>query len=71
MITRRQFAASAPLLATGSLALSGCSQEPASGDYEAVAERTWQPGAVIHLNGATLGRELVRCATLGVCAAEA
>ena len=64
MITRRQFAASTPLLAASGLALSGCSQEPASDGYEAVAERTWQPGAVTNFSGATLGRELVRCATL-------
>ncbi len=64
MITRRQFAASTPLLAASALASSGCSSEPASDRYEAVAERTWQLGAVTELSGATLGRELVRCATL-------
>ena len=64
MITRRQFAASAPLLAASALALPGCSAEPAPDGYEAVAERTWRPGAVTNLSGATLGRELVRCATL-------
>ena len=64
MTTRRQFAASTPLLAASGLALSGCSQEPASDGYEAVAERTWQPGAVTNFSGATLGRELVRSATL-------
>jgi hypothetical protein len=64
MITRRKFAASAPLLVTGSLALSGCSQEPATDGYDAVAERTWQPGPVTNFSGEALGRELVRCATL-------
>jgi hypothetical protein len=64
MITRRQFAVSTPLLAASALASSGCSSEPASNGYEAVAERTWQPGAVTDLSGAALGRELVRCATL-------
>lgn len=64
MITRRQFAASTPLLAASALALTGCSSEPASDGYEAVAERTWQPGTVTNLSGETLGRELVRCATL-------
>jgi hypothetical protein len=64
MITRRQFTASTPFLAAGALALSGCSPEPASDGYDAVAERTWRPGAVTNLSGATLGRELVRCATL-------
>lgn len=64
MITRRQFAASMPLLVASALASSGCSSEPASDGYEAVAERTWQLGAVTDLSGAVLGRELVRCATL-------
>jgi len=64
MVTRRQFAVSTPLLVTGSLALSGCSNEPATDGYEAVAERIWQPGLVTNLRGAALGRELVRCATL-------
>ena len=64
MITRRQFATYTPLLATSALALPGCSSEPASDGYDAVAERTWQPGAVTNASGATLGRELVRCATL-------
>jgi len=64
MITRRQFSTSTPLLVTGSLALSGCSQEPATDSYEAVAERTWQPGPVTNISGTVLDRELVRCATL-------
>ena len=64
MITRRQFAASAPYLAAAPLALSGCSNEPAADSYEAVAARTWQSGAVTGVRGAALGRELVRYATL-------
>ena len=64
MITRRQFAASTLALGAGPLALSSCSREPDADSYEAVAERTWQPGAVTNLGGALLGRELVRCATL-------
>ncbi len=61
MITRRQFTASAPVLA-------GCSQVPAEDRYEAVAERTWQLDATtggVHGPGASgLSLELVRCATL-------
>jgi hypothetical protein len=64
MITRRQFTASTPMLAAGALALSGCSAGPVTDGYEAVAERTWQLGNSTNLNGAALGRELVRCATL-------
>lgn len=64
MITRRQFAASTPLLAASASALPGCDRGPAADGYDAVAERTWQPGVVKDLSGETLGRELVRCATL-------
>ena len=64
MITRRQFAASTPFLAAGPLALTACSQEPASDAYETVAALTWQPGPVTGLAGDALGRELVRHATL-------
>jgi hypothetical protein len=64
MMTRRQFAASTPWLAVSPLVLSGCMPEPAADDYEAVAERIWQPGAVTNISGAALSRELVRCATL-------
>ena len=64
MITRRQFTASTPLLAASALASSGCSSAPAADGYEAVAERTWQPGSATELSGKGLGRELVRCATL-------
>ncbi len=64
MITRRQFAAATPWLVATPLVLSGCSQRPAAEGYEAVAERTWQLGALTGLGGHALGRELVRYATL-------
>ena len=64
MITRRQIAASTPCVMAAPLALSGCSQEPAADGYDALAQRTWQLGALTGLNGAALGRELVRHATL-------
>jgi hypothetical protein len=64
MTTRRQFTAAAPWLAASPLVLSGCTQEPEEDGYEAVAERTWQSGVVSELSGVTLGRELVRCASL-------
>lgn len=40
MIPRRQFTASAPLLAASALAVSGCSSEPASNGDAVVAEHT-------------------------------
>ncbi len=64
MITRRQFVASMPWLVAGPLALSGCSQESADDDYEAVARNTWRLGDVADVSGAALGSELIRCATL-------
>ena len=64
MISRRRFAATRLALMAGPLVLSGCSQESAADGYEAIAERTWQPGAATDLRGAALGRELVRWATL-------
>jgi len=64
MITRRRFSASALWLAGSPLALAGCSQESAANGYEAVAGRTWRQGDLSGLDGAALGQELVRCATL-------
>lgn len=64
MLTRRQFAATTPWLVAAPLALSGCSAgDPADG-YEALASGTWTLGASTGFNGAALGRELVRYATL-------
>ena len=53
-----------PWLVAGPLALSGCSQESADDDYEAVATNTWRLGDVADVSGAALGSELIRCATL-------
>jgi hypothetical protein len=64
MFTRRQFNTSAPWLLGGSLALSGCSPEPAADSYEAVAGDTWRLGALNGFKDTALGRELVRYATL-------
>ena len=64
MLTRRQFTASTLALGAGPLSLAGCSPDPAEDSYEAVAARTWQPGAATGLQGDALGRELVRYATL-------
>lgn len=62
MFTRRHFTTSA--LLGGSLTLAACSQEPDNTSYEAVADQTWQPVALTGFQGAALGRELVRYATL-------
>jgi hypothetical protein len=64
MIARRQFVASSPWLVISPLALSGCSPVPAADSYAAVCADTWRLGALSGLDGAALGQELVRCATL-------
>ena len=48
----------------GSTVLSACSRGSDTETYAAVAERTWQAGPPVGIEGATLARELVRYATL-------
>ena len=62
MFTRRQLNTSA--LLGGSMALWGCSPEPAADSYEVVADQTWRLGALTGFKDAALGWELVRYATL-------
>jgi hypothetical protein len=64
MITRRQLVASSPWLVISPLAPLGCSPVPAADSYAAVCADTWRLGALSGLDGAALGQELVRCATL-------
>ena len=64
MITRRQFTTSAPCLLSSALTSSGCSQESAADSYAAVSGRTWRLGPLSGFDGAALGQELVRYATL-------
>ena len=56
MLTRREFAMTAPLL------LSACAPDGVS--YDAAAAQTWKLGALTGLDGLALKRELVRYATL-------
>jgi hypothetical protein len=56
MLTRREFAMTAPLL------LSACAPDRES--HDAAAARTWRLGALTGLGGHALKRELVRYATL-------
>jgi hypothetical protein len=44
--------------------LAACSNNPDSVDYETLAARTWQGTPLLAMDGAALGPELVRCATL-------
>ena len=61
-MTRRQFVSGAPSVLGGGAIVSACSQ--GGEGYEAVAARTWRLGALSGLDGAALGEELVRYATL-------
>ena len=64
LTTRRRFVSGAPALFSGSTILTACSQGSASEDYEAVARRTWRLGPIEGFEGAALGKELVRYASL-------
>ena len=63
-ITRRQFVSSAAGIFGGSMIASACSQSSDAEGYEAVAGRTWRLGSLGGFDGAALGQELVRYATL-------
>ena len=63
IISKRRFISSAPAL-FGAPLLSACSPGSDAGAYAAVAEQTWQASPPVGIKGATLGRELVRHATL-------
>ena len=62
--TRRQFASCAPAILGGSATLFACSRGTDAEGYEAAAARTWRLGALDGFEGAALGQELVRYATL-------
>ena len=64
LTTRRRFVSGAPAFLGGSAILSACSQGSDVDGYEAVARRTWRLGPLEGFEGAALGRELVRYATL-------
>jgi len=64
IISRRQFVSSAPTVFAAASILAACSQGSEAESYEAVAARTWRAGSLAGLEGAALGQELVRCATL-------
>ena len=66
-ITRRQFVSSPPAISGGSSIVSACSQSSDAEGYEAVAGRTWRLGSLDGFDGAALGKELVRYATLAPC----
>ena len=64
LTTRRQFVSGAPAIFGASAILSACSNGTNGDGYEAVARQTWRLGALHGFEGAALGKELVRYATL-------
>ena len=64
MLSRRQFASSAGLLAAAPLALQGCAPSGTEGDYEKAVAGIWRPPPQNASTSALLRRELVRYATL-------
>ncbi len=63
-MTRRQFVSGVPAVLGGGAIVSACSLGDDAEGYEAVALRTWRLGALSGFDGAALGVELVRYATL-------
>jgi hypothetical protein len=63
-LSRRQFVFSVPAVVGSTALVTACSRQPDPGGYEAVAARTWRPGALSGIEGTALSEELVRCATL-------
>lgn len=63
-VSRRQFVSALPAVIGGSSIVSACSQGSDPEGYEAVAAATWRAGPLAGIEGASLTRELVRCATL-------
>ena len=64
LTTRRQFVSAASAILGGPAILSACSNDANPEAYDAVAARTWRLGALDGFDGAALGKELVRYATL-------
>jgi len=64
LTSRRRFVSGVPAFLGSSAILSACSQGSAAEGYEAVARRTWRLGPLVGFEGAALGQELVRYATL-------
>ena len=61
---RRLFVSSAPAIFSGTTILTACSQSSGADAYESVARQTWRLGSLQGFEGAALGKELVRYATL-------
>jgi len=62
--SRRRFVSAASAVVGGTSLLFACARDSDPQAYEAVAARTWRAGSAVGTEGAALGEELVRCATL-------
>lgn len=64
VMNRRKFIATTPAILGGTSMFIACSSGNDAESYEAVAARTWRLGGLTGFDGAQLGAELVRYATL-------
>jgi hypothetical protein len=64
MMTRRSFASALPAVLGGTSSLSACSSGNGAQGYAETSARTWRLGPLKGFEGAALGQELVRYATL-------
>jgi hypothetical protein len=64
MLNRRQFSLAGPAAMASGMALGGCGVDSGHSGYEDQIRRIWSQGPLKGLEGAALGAELVRYATL-------
>jgi hypothetical protein len=64
LLNRRQFNQALPVALAATGGLAGCTYGTDESVYQSAAQQTWRLGPLQGLQGAALGTELVRCATL-------
>lgn len=64
MLNRRQFSHALPVALAATGGVAGCTSGIDESAYQSAAQQTWRVGPLQGLQGAALGTELVRCATL-------
>jgi hypothetical protein len=64
MLNRRQFNHAVPIALAAAGGLAGCSRGAGESAYQSAVQQTWRLGPLQGLQGAALGTELLRCATL-------
>jgi hypothetical protein len=64
MLNRRQFSYALPVALAATEGVAGCTSGIDESAYQSAAQQTWRVDPLQGLQGAALGTELVRCATL-------